>query len=245
MKKIIMLMVFLLGVILPCKATTPSVITKDVILSVYSSMPLHIEYVDEDGEKCSQDLIEIWGYPSQRIYNFPSLSIPRSLDYPPKEISVKKDYVEGYYAIDSNEDYALFINGNSTDNCEIFDEEGYLLSKDYAFQCLWATEFDYVETSIFNLLNTKGVSNGRVLVDMDEFADHCDENLCQISIIELDENDSITYSANVYIPLLGGLGTAFIKKSAPETCKLYYKVVQEGIVGTLLEAKKPREYPTM
>ena len=199
-------MVFLLGVFLPCKATTPSVITKDIILSVYSSMPLHIEYVNEDGENCSQDLIEIWGYPSQRIYKLPSLPVPRSLDYPSKEISVKKDY---------------------------------------AFQCLWATEFDYVETSIFNLLNTKGISNGRVLVDMDEFADYCDENLCQISIIELDENDSITYSANVYIPLLGGLGTAFIKKSAPETCKIYYKVVQEGIVGTLLEAKKPREYPTM
>ena len=238
-------MVFLLGVILPCKATTPSVITKDVILSVYSSMPLHIEYVDEDGEKCSQDLIEIWGYPSQRIYELPSLSVLHSLNYPKNEIKVKTDYVEGYYVIDSNEDYVLFINGNSTGNCELFDEEGYLLSPEYTFQCLWATEFDFIETSIFNLLNTKGVSNGRVLVDMDEFADYGDENLRQISIIELDEKDSITYSADIYVPLLGGLGTAFIKKSNPKTSKLYYKVIQEDIVGTLLEAKKPRKYPTM
>lgn len=242
--KLIYLVLFI-GVLLPCKATTPSVVQTIPTLSVFSGMPKAFSYVAENGEAYSRNLIEIWGYPSNSVDKLPELPEAEKLSKEGKTMKVRKDSIESLIEISADENYTVFISGGLIEDFALFGEDGLPLKPESTFQHLNPTEFDFIEASIYHIRGLNEVSEEMVLVDMDDFSDLEDDLMCYLCIIELDENDKILYSTNVVFPCFNGLGSVFTKEPFAKTSKVYIKVILEGEIGLMFDTTESNRFITM
>ena len=216
--------------LIACNTKKAAILQPEQNLSIITGLPEKIEFILEDGETFSQNVIEIYGYSISHVKELPALpELSRNSDNR-KPIKMSKDSIEVYTPIIPGNYYSIIISSGPNYLCTLYDNQGYPIHPMRNFQ-LMTPNGRMMESYICKIINRKDISTEGVIIGSEDFMYLQKTKLCYLCYIEVDKKDKIVSSGIVTFPAFGAIGNVIQKKADPKAEKIYVKVVYKGMFG--------------
>ena len=213
-----------------CNTKKAAILQTEQNLSIITGLPEKIEFILEDGETFSQNVIEIYGYNIAHVEELPALPELSDNTANGKSIKMSKDSIEVYTPIIPGNYYSIIISNGPNYLCTLYDNQGYPIHPMKNFQ-LMTPNGRIMESYICKIINRKDISTEGVIIGSEDFMYLQKTNLCSLCYIEVDKKDRIVSSGVVTFPTFGAIGNVMQKKANSKAEKIYVKVIYGGMFG--------------
>ena len=213
-----------------CNTKKAAILQSEQNLSIITGLPEKIEFVFEDGETFTQNVIEIYGYKISRVEELPPLPELSDNSVNGKSIKMSKDSIEIYTPIIPGNYYSIIISSGPHYLCTLYDDLGNPIHPMKNFQ-LMTPKNRTMEPYICKIINRKDITTEGVIIGYEDFMYLHKTKLYSLCYIELDKKDRIVSSGIVTFPAFGAIGNVMQKKADSKAEKIYVKVMYEGMFG--------------